>query len=688
MTTNTELIFEIGTEEIPARMATESASMLKTLFTGAMAARGLEGFACHVYVTPRRLLLHCPVLPLSLSDKEEEKKGPPAAAAFDSSGQPTRAAAGFAATLGLTVDQLERRATPKGEYLYAKVTTRGAVLAEFLPELLLGVMKGLRFARAMHWGSETELFVRPIHWIVAVFDGKPLKFRFADVESGNVSQGHRFLGKGPIEVADFAGFAARLAQDGVVISPEERKRTIREGIAKFEAASGRKVIEDEELLDTVTHLCEYPVVLDASFHPRYLVLPKEVLVTSMRTHLKVFAVGDGAGGLAPHFVVVANNRVTDPEVVKRGNERVLRARLHDAMFFLEEDKKRSLETFVPSLDGRLFMQGLGTVGDKAKRLVKLASGLSRLLYPAQEGAAARAALLAKADLATLMVGEFPDLQGVMGREYAKAGGEDAQVATAIFEHYLPRFAGDRLPQTEAGALVSIADKADSLVGIFGLGQIPTSTKDPYALRRAALGLVRILLDRELRVGLRTIIDLAAESFGPGFGVEGYKEKLLDFILTRLKIYLSEGMASEIVDSVTLEADPVCADFAARAKAISAIRTRPDYAELLTAFKRVINISRKVEVSVAFDGELLFEDAEKGLWQQYQDAGPALERALKDAAYETALGHLLALKPAVDTYFDKVFVNCEDEALRNNRLAMMKEIGAAFLSLADFTKIPA
>ena len=688
MTGSAELLFEIGCEEIPARMATESATMLRRLFLEALAARDVACPDLQVYVTPRRLVLHAPGLPLAQADRREEKKGPPVAAAYDKDGNPTKAATGFAASLGLTMEQLRRVPGPKGDYLYADVHIPGQALKDFLPQLLSELVAALRFPRAMHWGSETALFVRPVHWIVAVFAGQVLDFGYADVRSGDTTFGHRFHAPAPIKVTSFAQYNAALEAASVLVDPARRRAIIEEGLRGVEARTGLKVVPDPELLEWVTHLVEYPVVLEASFDPRFLELPKEVLVTSMRTHQKYFALEDASGKLAPWLVAVANTRPRDPKVVARGYQRVLKARLHDAMFFLEEDKKKKLEDFLPQLEGRLFLQGLGTMLAKAQRTTALAGKLADLIDPAAKVTTLRAATLAKADLSTKMVYEFPEVQGVMGREYALTSGETPQVAAAIFEHYLPRFAGDELPATTAGALVALADKLDSLTGIFGIGLIPTSTKDPYALRRAALGLVRILMDRHIRVPLDQLFALAHQEFAPGFGSPELTAKLLDFTSTRLKIHLSERFAPEVVDAALATGSLVLPEVLARVEAITAMRSRPDYADLVIAFKRIINISRKSEVTASFKADLLAEEAEKTLWQAFQALRPTLKAAQATSDFAGALNNLLTLKAPIDLYFDKVLVNCEDEALKQNRLAMIQLVASEFLSIADFIKIPA
>ncbi|MFH1533094.1 MAG: glycine--tRNA ligase subunit beta [Pseudomonadota bacterium] len=683
-----ELIIEIGTEEIPARMAPSGMRMMEAGFRKGLKAAEMDPGALRTYVTPRRLTLHVPALPVRQADKIEEKRGPAVQTAFGPDGAPTQAAEGFARSVGLPVVELGRLETDKGTYLLAKKEVKGRPLTDFLPAVIIETIQGLRFPRSMHWGAEDVVFVRPIRWIVAIFDGEVVPLTYGDVSTGRITQGHRFHGKGPIEVGGFEKYVADLEENGVTLDPEIRTRKIREGLAALEAETGLTVVPDEGLLQEVTHLVEHPSVLRGGFDENYLELPREALITSMRNHQKYFAIQEADGRLAPVFGVVANTTTRDPAVVARGNERVLRARLEDAMFFLLDDRKKTLEAFLPGLEGQLFMTGLGTMAEKSTRVSALAGKLASKVAPAEAGAAARAGLLCKADLATSMVYEFAELQGLMGREYARYHGEAEAVALGIFEHYLPKGADDDLPGSDVGALVAVADRLDTLAGTFGLGLIPTSTKDPYALRRAALGLLRILIDRRWGLPLDALYRLAVEGFDRNFttSADALVTKLSEFTAMRLKVHLSAGHATELVDAAMAPGYDVVPDVVRRVEAIEALRGRPDYEPLILAFKRVLNITRKQEVATAVDASR-FEDAQEGvLWAAFNDVSSQVDAACDAGDFPAALELLTSLKPVIDTYFDDVMVMCDDEALRANRLATMAAIGERFLKVADFTRI--
>ncbi len=683
-----ELIIEIGTEELPARMAPSGMRMMEAGFRKALKALEVDPGQVATYVTPRRLTLHVKALPVAQADKIEEKRGPSEQAAFGPDGAPTRAAEGFARSVGLTVDQLGRLETNKGTYLFAKKEVKGRPLTDFLPRVLLETIQGLRFPRSMHWGDEDVVFVRPIQWIVAIFDGTVIPLTYGDVTTGRTTWGHRFHGKGPIEVTEFTKYVADLLANGVTLDPEARTQRIREGLAALEAKTGLTVVPDEGLLLEVTHLVEHPIVLEGEFSKKYLELPRETLITSMRNHQKYFAIQDAHGKLAPRFGVVANTEAKDPAVVAKGNERVLRARLEDAMFFLLEDRKKTLDDFLPGLEGQLFMRGLGTMAEKSERISQLATALAGEVAPELQDSARRAGRLAKADLATAMVAEFAELQGVMGREYARFHGEPEAVALGIYEHYLPKGADDDLPTTDVGAFVAVADRLDTLAGTFGLGLIPTSTKDPYALRRAALGLLRILIDRGWALSLERLYGMALDGYGRSFDdpKDALVKKLVEFTGKRLKVHLAGSHATELVDAAMAPDFTGVTDVVQRVEAIEALRGRPDYEPLIIAFKRVINITKKQDLSSEVDTDL-FEDAQESvLWDAFGEVSGQVDAACDAGDFPRALELLTSLKPVIDKYFDDVMVMCDDDTQRANRLATMAAIGARFMKIADFTRI--
>ncbi len=684
-----EFILEIGTEEIPARMAPNGMRMMEAGFRKGLKAVEVDPGALKTYVTPRRLTLHVPALPVAHADKVEEKRGPAEQAAFGPDGAPTKAAEGFARSVGLAVDQLGRLETPKGNYLFAKKEVKGRQMTEFLPDVILETINGLRFPRSMRWGGEDVVFVRPIQWIVAIFDGAVIPLTYGDVTTGRTSMGHRFHGAGPIEVTSFDQYVSDLETNGVTLDPAIRTARIREGLAALEAETGLTVVPDEGLMQEVTHLVEHPSVLKGGMDERYLELPREALITSMRTHQKYFAIQGPDGKLAPAFGVVANTTTRDPAIVAKGNERVLRARLEDAMFFLKDDRTKTLEEFAPKLEGQLFMTGLGTMAEKSERIGALAQKIAEEIAAPETAAHARqAGALCKADLATAMVAEFADLQGTIGREYALYHDYPQAVAVGIYEHYLPKGADDDLPSTEVGALVAVADRLDTLAGTFGLGLIPTSTKDPYALRRAALGLLRILIDRMWDLPLDALYRMALEGYDRAFdaSTDDLVKKLTDFTGTRLKVHLSNVHSTELVDAAMAPGFDGVPDVVRRVEAIEALRGRPDYEPLITAFKRVINITKKQEVETTVDAAL-FQEAQEGvLWSAFSDVTSQIDAACDAGDFPGALELLTSLKPIIDTYFDDVMVMAEDDGLRANRLATMAAIGGRFLKIADFTRI--
>jgi len=680
-------LLEVGVEEVPARMAVRAAADLMQFISKELENLRLEPESIENFVTPRRMI----VVARGLAERQEdiviEKRGPAVRVAFDGDGNPTKAGIGFARSQGLDVGQLERRTVGEAEYLFACKEQQGEAVTALLPPVLVKVMGALRFPKSMRWGSYKQAFVRPIHWIVSMLDGEMVPFEFGGIKSGNTSRAHRFMGsREPLVVTGHDQFFKVLRENFVLVDPEERKDMVREAVKGIEAREGVEVLVDEELLQEVVHLVEYPTVASGRFNEKFLQMPPEVLITSMKYHQKFFAVNED-GKLAPRFVVVNNTRAVDESLVVRGNERVLAARLEDAFFFFKEDRKRPLGEFVDDLAGQTFLKGLGSMKEKSQRVAKLAEKIANELFGAGGAAAARAGALCKADLATQMVFEFPELQGVMGREYASATGEDGEVAKAIFEHYMPRYSGDELPTTQAGLALALADRLDLLVGCFHLRLIPTATKDPYALRRAALGCVRILAEKHLTTPLGDLLDFAIANYAQIITEDPVelRNQIMDFIQGRLRNWLTSDHATEVVDAVLAAGYDVPYDVQSKCRAAEELRGRPDYEDLILPFKRVINITRKERVE-GFDETLLAEAAEKDLWSAFLGVKDKVEEKFETRECAAVLSLLLELKPPIDRYFDEVLVMCEDESLRKNRLAMLGLIGRLFLRFADFTKI--
>ncbi len=545
-----ELFLEIGTEEIPAGFIPRAMAEMEAMITRELTTARLSYSTVQTMATPRRLALVVKDIPAVQPDAEITATGPSKKAAFDADGKPTKAAEGFARGQGVTVDQLQVVTTDKGEYLAVTKTETGRPTPELLSEILPALIASIPFKKSMRWGDLDVRFARPIHWIVALFDGIVVPFVFGNIESGSVSRGHRFMANTPFPVRNFSHYLDECERHFVIVDPERRKELIRRESHRVAAAAGGHLLPDEELLEQITYLVEYPSAVHGTFSREFLKVPKEVLITSMRSHQRYFSVVDGQGNLMPGFITINNTLTDDPGVVVKGNERVLRARLSDARFFFEEDQKVRLDERVEELKKVVYQQKLGTSFEKMERFRALAEELADRLNPAVKSQTSRAAWLCKADLVSGMVGEFPEVQGIMGREYALLEGEPRDVACAIAEHYLPIQAGGELPDSDIGAFVSIADKLDTICGCFSVGLIPTGAADPYALRRATIGIIAIILDKGYRLGLASLIDrsldlLEAKLLRPK---EQVATEVLEFFRGRFVNLLGGEFAADAVEA--------------------------------------------------------------------------------------------------------------------------------------------
>jgi len=685
-----DLLLEIGTEEIPAGFLAPALRQLEQLARDGLTTERLACGAVHALGTPRRLVLVAEAVAEAQPDAVEEKVGPSVQAAFDAAGQPTRAAQGFARANGVEVGDLSRVETDKGTYVAVKKQIVGRPAAAVLAELLPAWIAKLHFKKVMRWGSGSTGFARPVHWLLALYGGEVVPFVFAGVASGRSSRGHRFHHPEPFEVMDAADYFRKLEQAKVVVDPAVRRERIAAGVREAAKGVGGTALLDEDLLDTVTNLVEYPVPVAGSFEAKYLELPRELLILTMKSHQKYFAVVDDAGKLLNHFVTVSNTAARDLTVVARGNERVLRARLSDARFFFDEDQKTSLETHAEGLKKVVFQAKLGTSWEKMERFGALAARVAAVLCPDRSATVARIAQLAKADLETLMVYEFPELQGIVGREYALRAGEEALVARGIEQHYWPTQAGGALPREVESDCVSLADKLDTIVGCFGVGLIPTGTADPYALRRQTLGVLRILDEKGYRLGLGWLVDgalagLSAKLTRPAPEV---KSDVLAFFRGRLEgLFTQGGVAGDLVLGVLDAGFDDVVDARARVQALAAARASGDLAPLAETFKRVANILKGQEPGVV-RLELLGEPAEKNLWQVYQGVHQAMGDAASRGDYREFLAEAGKLKAAVDGFFDAVMVMAEDPAVRANRLALLGTVSRLFNGVAEFTRIGA
>ena len=683
-----ELLFEIGTEEIPAAFLSKAVGDMEEIIRKSLTEKhiGFTGIKC--LATPRRLVLYIEDVLPKQEDQTFEKLGPAKKAAFDENGQPTKAALGFARGQGMEVSQLETIVTEKGEYLGARKTIAGQATVDLLPDILTGFLLSIPFRKSMRWAGYALRFARPVHWLLALYAGSVVPLKIENIESGNLSRGHRFMSPALFAVSGFEDYLAKARENFVIADPAERKKFILEEAQKAAAEVGGKLDYTEDLLETVSFIVEYPVIVRGGFDEAYLKIPKDVLTTTMISHQKYFPVVNPEGKLLPYFIAVSNTRARDLDVVAKGNERVLRARLADASFFFEEDKKVPLETRVESLKKVVFHTLLGTSHKKVMRFRKLAVKIAAKVKPSVKKNVDRAALLAKADLESLMVGEFSELQGIMGREYALIAGEKPEIANAIYEHYLPIVAGGDLPQTDEGAIVGIADKIDTIVGFFAVGIPPTGTADPYALRRQALGIINIILSRQYALSLDFLIDECLASLKDVLKkpAEDIKKDVLDFFRGRLQNQLiAQGYAYDTVDAVLSTDIDDLVSVIEKIQALQAFRQNPEFEPISVAFKRVDNILKDFHEGQV-DVNLLSHEAEIKLFSSLENIKMRVEKGIAEKDFNAALNKLAALRSPVDAFFDHVMVMDKDEKIRYNRLSLLSEISALFHKIADFSKI--
>ncbi|WP_459837562.1 glycine--tRNA ligase subunit beta [Halanaerobaculum tunisiense] len=686
-----DLLLEIGTEEIPARFMLSTFEQLEELAQEKFSNQRIEVGNIKATGTPRRLVLYLKDVADKQDDLHKEIRGPAKNIAFDEEGNPTKAGSGFAKGQGLTPEELEIRDTDNGEYVFACSTEQGKNTEELLPEILPEIITDLEFPKAMRWGNQEMSFIRPIKWLLALYGTEKIDFSVAGVETATWSRGHRFLSSGQVEVTQPAAYFSTLEEEYVIADHQQRQKMIVDQIEAIEADQGVNVIVDDELLTEVNFLVEYPTALCGSFEQQFLELPSEVLITSMREHQWYFPVENNAEELENLFVTVRNGTAEHIATVREGNEKVLQARLADAKFFYEEDQTESLESKVEELKDIIFQEDLGTIYDKVDRMIALAEefGQQLELTSGQVDQATRAAKLAKADLVTEMVNEFSKLQGVMGREYALLDGEDEEVATAIFEHYLPRYAEDILPETKVGQVVSIADKIDNIVACFSVGIIPTGSQDPYALRRQAQGIVRIIAETELDITLDSLIDPALKLLADKIqrSEAEVKEDIIDFFKLRLeKLLEEEGIRYDVRDAILATNYVDLDDTLTRAKAVMDFRTNEQFIDLIEVFNRVNNLAQKAPEEVEIDQELFTSDAEEELYTTYKELKAKVDQLLAEQDYSTALEELVTIKEAVDAVFDAVRVMAEDQEIKENRLSLLKLVAKLLSQVADLEQI--
>lgn len=684
--TNKNLLLELGTEELPPKSLRNLAQSLHDSFVKQLKDEGLEFASSKWYATPRRLALFIEGLADKQEDKEVEIKGPAVKAAFDAEGNPTKAALGWANANGISIDQAQRLETPKGAWLYIKTLKKGKQAVEVVPEMFKNALKALPIPRLMHWGAKREEFVRPVHTLCMLFGDELINGSILGIESSKTINGHRFLGQQKVTINSADSYVEQLRNEGSVVADyDERKASIIKQVTDIANSVNGVADLDDALVEEVTSIVEEPHIFKATFEERFLKVPAEALVYTMKGDQKYFPIYDKEGKLLPVFAFASNINPKDPTSLVSGNERVVRPRLSDAEFFFNTDRKHSLESLFERLETIVYQKDIGTIAFRSNCVEKLAKYIASLIG-ADETKAARAAHLAKCDLASTMVTEFTDTQGVMGMHYAELDGEDPDVAQAIFEQYCPRFAGDKIPTKGVEIAVSLAEKIITLVGIFGINMLPKGDKDPFGLRRAAIGLVRIVLENNLSFNFVKVIEEACNILDDKVKAKDTKDQVVNFVYNRLKAYYQDQNIEASIFLAVLSTAPVdLLDFDKRVKAVKSFKDLPAAENLASAYKRVNNILSKATVSEGnVDKALLSEDAEKALSTALDTVSPKVNNLYTQGDYTQALATLSELKEPVDNFFDKVMVNADDPKVKENRLHLLQQLHNLIGKTADIS----
>ena len=670
---------EIGSEELPARFLSRGLALLKEDLVRLMDASSISYGRITEYATPRRLTLYIEDVAEQQKDRTIESLGPPKNAAYDAKGDPTKAAVGFARSLNIDVKDLTIKQTDRGEYVSAIIYKKGKPAIDVLSELVPKLISSLQLPKSMRWGDGDLRYFRPIQWIVAMLGKEIIPFELDTIKSSNISYGHRFLSPAALKIQEPSLYLPLLKQNHVYADRDERKKIISAGISKIESSEEGRIHEDEDLLDTVTNLVEHPTAVLGTFEDKYLDLPDELLITVMKSHQKYFSMQDDKGRMKSSFIVISNMNKEINDIVRIGAERVLRARLEDARFYFTEDRKKALQDYVDDLKKVTFQEKLGSLHAKTERIVRLSDYITGRINPDLKEKAERASMLCKADIVTGVVGEFPELQGYMGMIYALNSGEDKDVASAIYEHYMPKFAGDSAPSGELGAIVSISDKIDNITSFFYLGMIPSGSEDPFALRRQAAGIIHILQHNDYRINLNDLIDTSLKSMEPAADKRvQLTEKIKQFIVQRLEgILLSQGHSHDIINAVLSSREGNLKEIKYKINIVSDFKKEPGFSALLTAAKRVYNILAKTEPG-ELNESLLSEASEKSLYESARNA----ELELTPSGFKS----LFQLEGPINNFFESVLVMDKDPRIKDNRLALLAIVKSAFDSLADFSKI--
>ncbi|MFS1436804.1 glycine--tRNA ligase subunit beta [Shewanella sp. 10N.286.48.A6] len=681
------LLIEVGTEELPPKALRKLAESFLANFSEELTKAELAFEKATWYAAPRRLAISIEQLAVAQADKVVEKRGPAVAQAFDADGNPTKAAMGWARGNGITVEQAERLKTDKGEWLLHQAKVVGVETKSLIAAMAQKALDKLPIPKPMRWGSNTTQFIRPVHTVTMLLGDELVDGELLGIKSARTIRGHRFMGVDTFELDHADNYLAALEQQGKVLADYQRRKDIIKTNAEAAAKDIGGVAElEDDLLEEVTSLVEWPVVLTASFEEKFLDVPAEALVYTMKGDQKYFPVFDKAGQLLPNFIFVTNIESKDPQQIISGNEKVVRPRLADAEFFFETDKKESLEARLASLETVVFQKQLGTIKQRVERISAIA-GFIATSIDANSEEASRAGLLSKSDLMTNMVMEFTDLQGTMGMHYARLNGETEVVAVALAEQYKPKFSGDTVPTAPISICVALAEKLDTLVGIFGIGQAPKGAADPFALRRAAIGILRICLENNLPLDLVDLIDKAKQLHGENLTNDNVSEQVLEFFMGRFRSwYQDQGVSVDVILAVLARKPTAPADFESRIKAVAHFRTLEQASALAAANKRVSNILAKVEgeTATSIDASLLVEPAEKALAEKLAELQPQLAPLFAAANYQEALALLANLRESVDAFFEGVMVMADDEALKNNRLALLNSLREQFLHAADIS----
>jgi glycyl-tRNA synthetase beta chain len=691
MSKRDDFLVEIGTEELPPKALRSLMDAFAAALEAALDEAPLAHGAVHAYASPRRLAVLVEALEAGQEDRETVQKGPPVSVAFDKDGKLTAAGQAFADKCGVAADKLGRNKTDKGEWLSCHVVEKGKPATELLPGLVEKSLAALPIPRRMRWGAGDAEFVRPVHWVVLLHGSNVIKAPIMGITADNKSHGHRFHTSKALTIKTPAEYLQTLESGYVIADFDRRRELVRSGVEAAAREAGGNVVDGEALYDEVTALVEWPVPITGAFDEEYLRVPREAVISTLTGHQRYFPVADDSGALMQRFITVANLESKDPDQVRDGNERVIRPRLADAAFFWDSDRRRPLASRQESLHEVVYQRGLGSLYDKSQRTAALAQSIAAALG-VDADLVQRAALLAKCDLLTGMVGEFPELQGIMGRYYAASDGEPAAVADAIAEQYLPRFSGDALPASVDGQILAVADKLDTLAGVFAIGKTPSGNRDPFGLRRAALGVVRILIECKLDLDLKATIATAVEAQPKGT-VESAElvAALYTFITERLRRYFLDRdttLATETFDAVLARGPVSLVDFEQRIAAVQAFIKLEPAASLAAANKRIANILKKAEeqAGAAVKEKLLTEPAETALWDALAAARAAVTPLLEDRNYAEALTALAGLREPVDYFFDDVMVMADDKATRKNRLALLGELRDLFLNVADISRL--